>query len=132
MVKKFVVSLVLALACFLTAWAGDIRPQSELVTVLNGKNADGKYVAEYEDGVPVLKFRFVIPDDIDMSDFYCLCMRNYVAGTEANKGFCNLLHPVKNRRNLTYLYHRESQIGTSKQVHRPHTPQHISRRRSSH
>ncbi|MGN0011513.1 MAG: T9SS type A sorting domain-containing protein [Marinilabiliaceae bacterium] len=100
MVKKFVVSLVLALACFLTAWADDIRPQSELVTVLNGKNADGKYVAEYENGVPVLKFQFVIPDDIDMSDFYCLCMRNYVAGTEANKGFCNLLHPEKNRRNL--------------------------------
>lgn len=100
MVKKFVVSLVLALACFLTAWADDIRPQSELVTVLNGKNADGKYVAEYEDGVPVLKFRFVIPDDIDMSDFYYLCMRNYVGGTEANKGFYNLLHQEKYRENL--------------------------------
>ena len=65
MVKKFVVSLVLALACFLTAWADDIRPQSELVTVLNGKNADGKYVAEYENGFPVLKFKFSYPADID-------------------------------------------------------------------
>ena len=65
MVKKFVVSLVLALACFLTAWADDIRPQSELVTVLNGKNADGIYVAEYENGFPVLKFKFSYPADID-------------------------------------------------------------------
>ena len=65
MVKKFVVSLVLTLACFLTAWADDIRPQSELVTVLNGKNADGKYVAEYENGFPVLKFKFSYPADID-------------------------------------------------------------------
>lgn len=65
MVKKFVVSLVLAMACFLTAWADDIRPQSEVVTVLNGKNADGICVAEYENGFPVLKFKFSYPADID-------------------------------------------------------------------
>lgn len=97
MVKKFVVSLVLALACFLTAWADDIRPQSELVTVLNGKNADGKYVAEYENGFPVLKFKFSYPADIDTIKYLGIYSGDPNLGVEGYRPL-NINSKDKNRR----------------------------------
>ena len=37
-------------------------PQSEVVSVLNATDENGNYVAEWEDGIPVLKFRVTYPD----------------------------------------------------------------------
>ncbi len=74
MLKKFC-ALVSAFALTAsTAWAQDeassgstdtaevYYPQSEIVTVLNDVDENGNYIAEWEDGVPVMKFRVTYPD----------------------------------------------------------------------
>ncbi len=74
MLKKFC-AIVSAFALTASiAWAQDeassvstdtaevYYPQSEIVTVLNDVDENGNYIAEWEDDIPVMKFRVTYPD----------------------------------------------------------------------